>query len=38
MVLNKIYIFIYAVKYWLQGDDWVFAWEYTKEIVEGFKR
>lgn len=28
----------YAVKYWLIGDSWEFAWSYSKALVVGFKK
>jgi len=36
--MKIIQITIMAVKYWVQGDDWWFAWEYATSLVNGFKR
>jgi len=36
--MNKIRIYVLAIKYWLQGDDWDFALEYATTLVAGFKR
>lgn len=35
---KKIRIYCLAIKYWSEGDDWEFAVEYARTIVEGFKR
>ena len=37
-MLDKIRIYILAVKYWMNGDDWEAAVDFAKFIVEGFKR
>lgn len=37
-MIDKIYIYLYAIKYWLQNDDWEFAKEYAESIVKGFKK
>jgi len=31
-------VYLMAIKYWLQGDEWEFALEYARLIVGGFKR
>ena len=36
-MLEKIRIYVLAVKYWFNGDDWDEAVEFAKFIVEGFK-
>ena len=30
-------ITILAIKYWVQGDDFLHAWRYARAIVVGFK-
>jgi len=30
-------VILLSVKYWLQGDDWKFAYSYAKAIIYGFK-
>lgn len=34
---NRIDIYLLAIKYWLQGDDWKFAYEYAEALINGFK-
>ncbi len=36
-MLEKIRIYILAIKYWVQGDEWKFAVEYAEAIVKGWK-
>ena len=36
--MKTIYIYLYTIKYWLQGDDWGFAKEYATGIVRGFDK
>ena len=31
-------VYLLAIKYWLQGDDWKDALECARFIVEGFKQ
>lgn len=33
-----IYIYIYTLKYFIQGDTWAEAKEFAEMIVNGFKR
>ena len=34
----NIRIYLLAIKYWLQGDEWIFAVEYAKALVRGWKK
>ena len=37
-MFEKIRIYILAVKYYLQGDEWNFAVEYATSLVKGWKK
>lgn len=34
---NKIRIYLLAIKYWIQGDDWDSAVKFGRFLVEGFR-
>ena len=34
----KIRIYVLAVKYYIQGDEWEFAIEYATSLVKGWKK
>lgn len=36
-MLDKIRIYVLAVKYWAQGDPWKVAVEYAESLVLGWK-
>jgi hypothetical protein len=36
--MDNIRVYILAIKYWLQGDDWKFAKEYAEALVKGYKK
>jgi len=36
-MIDKIRVFILALKYWMQGDDWDKAVEYAESLVKGWK-
>lgn len=36
--MKTIYVYLYAVKYWRQGDAWDFALYCAKRIVLGFRK
>lgn len=33
-MMDTIRVYILAIKYWLQGDEWRFALEYSKALVK----
>ena len=36
--MDKIRIYILAIKYYFNGDNWEFAIDYAKRIINGFKK
>jgi len=36
-MITQAQVILLSVKYWLQGDDWNFAYSYAKAIIYGFK-
>lgn len=36
--MKTIEVYLLAIKYWFQGDDWDGAVIYAKRIVNGFRR
>jgi len=37
-MFDWFWIYVYAIKYWYQGDEWRDAVEYATAIVKGFKK
>lgn len=37
-MLENIQIYILAIKYFIQGDEWKFAVEYATGLVKGWKK